>query len=339
MSAIGSMPPDQPSSAVCGNSSTNDPAVASEGPVSTTPNHKRKTTSNAEASESDDDCIMANAIGVSGNFSTTGTKDAMFETTKRFKASSRRYSNINKNLNKRLAAVNEQNVQLETFLARSRASHELAKTMTNNAVTTAVGKAKAEGALTVATEVTKAKIAAQKAHQYDMTGVRNAYEVRIAGFRDINRKTLHDVKEAANEIRFTQLFDSSLTRGEHFCPVSQLPIMAIEGVVALVANCNCNCIVKLSHGSKYIHDFDVGNEVCCLTCREVVHSVVVTTARQSESMYAWRVMERLTSCSSEQKLIDDRLAQIEKAAEDKTVQDTHTLRTWVENLVKTAPKV
>ena len=148
------------------------------------------------------------------------------------------------------------------------------------------------------------------------------------------------ITASVNELRFTETFGQPFNRGMPYCPVTQTPILAMEVVVALVADCSCNCIVKYTAASTYMTDFKNGDRFKCPTCRSsLVQKLDVTTAEQSQRAFAWRAVQRNTSCDTHEKMLEKRLKQIETDVADKTNQDTAALRALVEQIQTSAGKV
>ena len=159
-------------------------------------------------------------------------------------------------------------------------------------------------------------------------------------YRTAHMEECRQITASVNELRFTETFGQPFNRGMPYCPVTQTPILAMEVVVALVADCSCNCIVKYTAASTYMTDFKNGDRFKCPTCRSsLVQKLDVTTAEQSQRAFAWRAVQRNTSCDTHEKMLEKRLKQIETDVADKTNQDTAALRALVEQIQTSAGTV
>jgi hypothetical protein len=289
---------------------------------------KRKVRFNEETPNSDDDCIMSDAVSVCEGV--TPSNLATTEAMRKFKISSKNSSNKNKKLRKELVDANKRIEELTNSNSMSQTN----KNLLNNAVNTAIQNERASGLKTSAAEITKAKFAMEKVHVADLQRKTKEYWESDT----INGKLLDKIKSATNELRYTEMFGNSSSRGVPFCVVSQLPIMPVERVFALVSDCACNNMVKFSHGARYMKDFEMGKDVYCLTCRRRVSNVVATTAKKAELDFAWRTMQGLTKCDDEQRVVDRCIQQMEDKAKSQTAQDTQVFRSFINTLVKSAPK-
>lgn len=282
--------------------------------------------------------------------SATPDKAASEET--RFMASSKRFASINKGLAIKLVHadnnINEANKRiatLEACIEKTRADQQLANTLASNATVAAKAKARSESDKLVALAIIKAKFDADRqleslrktqVENIDALNKKHKAEVEFMDRQQVLNLEAEYATYAAdcmkttiavNELRFTEMFGINSQRGDLFCPVTQTPIFAMEEVVALLADCDCNCIVKRAAGQRFITNFADGIYMKCPKCMgHNVRDVIVTTAQQSERSFAWRAVQNLTGCSPESELIAKRLLQIETEAAQKTAQDTAPLR-------------
>jgi hypothetical protein len=153
---------------------------------------------------------------------------------------------------------------------------------------------------------------------------------------DIMDAKMRTIKTAVDELRYATKFGVSQKRGNPYCPVTMEPILPMESVVSFVSDCECNSLVKASHGLVYLNKQAHYDNIVCIQCRAMVHDVVVTTAKESECAFAWRKMETLVHCITDKEVVEQRLEQLETTAANKTAQDTAPLRALIGNISKLA---
>jgi hypothetical protein len=65
----------------------------------------------------------------------------------------------------------------------------------------------------------------------------------------------------------------------------------------------------------------------------------VSPADEAERRFAWRAVERTTSCDKHDKILERRLAQIDSDAAEKKIQDTSALRSVIEQFQQASGKI
>jgi hypothetical protein len=309
---------------------------------------KRKTHTEDENDDEDADCVLMEAAELytssdvaEGTETVESMRKLNMEVVRKFKNSSRALSGKNKKLKLELAVAGEKILSLQS----SSGMAQVNKTLMNNAVATAIQQERAAGLKSAAAEITKAKFAMEKIHMDELSKLRTEvqkihkeHDKELSGLVSTMFKKDALVKVAVNELRHTELFGVSSSRGIPFCAISQTDIMPMERVYALNASCDCNNMVKVTHGERYMRDFEMHKEVTCLTCRKHVTKVVATTAKAAEMDYAWRAVEVLTGCDGEQTVVDRYIKKNEDDKEAKKTQDTKVFRDFIQDFVKAAPK-
>jgi myosin heavy subunit len=183
--------------------------------------------------------------------------------------------------------------------------------------------------------ITIANISAVEAATVTATVKEESRMEDILGLMKAEHHTkMRTIKTAVDELRYTTKFGVSEKRGVPYCPVTMEPILPMESVVSLVSDCECNSLVKASHGLVYLNKHAYYENIVCIQCRAMVHDVVVTTAKESEDAFAWRKMERLVHCITDKEVVEQHLENLETTAANKTAQDTAPLRALIGNISK-----
>jgi hypothetical protein len=153
-----------------------------------------------------------------------------------------------------------------------------------------------------------------------------------------NNQGLHDrstqlIRDGLNKLRHAQEFHCSSTRGASMCPVSLEMLMPNEIVVSLKSSCDCNCMVKHNCHAAAVKRFGGNTTLKCYKCNTAqVTSMTVSTVSQSELMFAWRFLERLTGCDSIGQTYANRAKNAEAEQVGQLAQHTALLRQEIESL-------
>jgi hypothetical protein len=263
---------------------------------------------------------------IKGSYSFSDSTD-LTPLRKKFKASANRYANIVKDLKKRVKdndSKHDTTGRVVKDLSKKVDSYRkdfdsVIKIHANQIydMTTSIDKA-----------VKKAETSAKLSSDLRYKELESVMAAKVQEYEDKFRK----IKVASNELRYVQKFNASSSRGAPFCVFDQEVILDMEPVVALVSDCDCNFLVRASYGLPYLNKQELKQEIDCPKCRAVVHKVVITTVMQSEHNFAWRKMESLVQCDTDEEIIEKRVRDLKKLVTDQTAQDTAPLRAKIASI-------
>jgi cell division protein FtsB len=196
------------------------------------------------------------------------------------------------------------------------------------------------GKMRASFDMTTEKLAAAKAEMKTLRDENLMKKTQMAAQKIYieNNQGLHDrstqlIRDGLNKLRHVQEFQISSTRGAPMCPVSLEMLMPNEIVVSLKSDCDCNCMVKHNCHAAAIKRVGANNTLKCYQCNTAkVTSMTVSTCAQSELMFAWRFLERLTGCDSIGKIYGSRATKFEAEQVNQLAQNTVALRQEIESL-------
>jgi hypothetical protein len=138
------------------------------------------------------------------------------------------------------------------------------------------------------------------------------------------------VRTSLNNLRYVLDYREDPSRGMMRCPITLTWLVPNETVVVIKGTCECNCMVKIAV-EVYLDDkVRRGEEIHCLVCGTLATGIMKTTVHQAEKNFAWKRVEKLTSCHSFGVVAKRRLRKLETRLEEQKTLDTLPFRLELE---------
>jgi hypothetical protein len=145
--------------------------------------------------------------------------------------------------------------------------------------------------------------------------------------------SLEAIRISINDLRYVSEFGESYSRGTSICPVTRMPLMPLQTVVMLRAECSCNCMVTYEYADRLIQKFKTGEDVSCMTCNRIVYAIKVTTTENAEKLFMWRDVEANTDCDKRKEIYTLRAEKLEQDRKNQEQQDTLKFRQQLDALL------